>query len=226
MRSLRVVFVAFVASLIAVVFLTPARADDWSKKTVLTFNEPIEVPGKVLPPGTYIFKLLDNHSYRHIVQIWNEDGRELITTVLAIPDYRLEPTGETVMKFHERPGDAPDALRAWFYPGDLFGQEFVYPKARAFQLAEASKQIVPAETVEPTQSTLTTVPLIAVTPDRKEESLTEAIQVLPLRVPADTSSLAAKELPKTASSTPLVGLLGLASIGLAIGLKLLIKHVS
>jgi len=168
-------------------------------------------------------------SYRHIVQIWNEDGTQLITTILAIPNYRLEPTEETVIKFHERPGDSPDALRAWFYPGDNFGQEFVYPKTRAIQLAQQSNEIVPAETVEPTESTFQTVPLVAVTPEKKEEPVTEAIQVLPLHHPEESTPApvtVAKELPKTASSIPLIGILGLASLGFALGLKLLVKQVA
>lgn len=231
MRFFRVVLVGLALTLLVGVILNPVRADQWNKKTILTFSQPIEIPGKVLPAGKYIFKLLDSNSYRHIVQIWNEDGTQLITTILAIPNYRLEPTGETVIKFHERPGDAPDALRAWFHPGDLFGQEFVYPKTRAIQLAQASNEIVPAETVEPTESTLTTVPLVAITPDKKEEPVTEVIQVLPLHHPEASAPAAApisvaKELPKTASSVPLIGLLGLASIGLAIGLKLLAKQLS
>jgi hypothetical protein len=227
MRFVKTVLVAVTLSLFVGIFFVPARADQWNKKTILTFSQPIEIPGKVLPAGTYIFKLLDNSSYRHIVQIWNEDATELITTIIAIPNYRLERTDETVIKFHERPGDAPDALRAWFYPGDSSGQEFVYPKNRAIQLAQASNEIVPAETVEPTESTLMTVPLVAITPDKKEEPLTEAIQVLPLHHPenlAPAEATAAKELPKTASSVPLLGLLALASIGLAFGLKLLAKQ--
>ena len=177
----------------------------------------------------YTFRLLDSPSYRHIVQIWNEDGSQLITTILAVPNYRLEATGDTVIKFRERPGDSPEALRAWFYPGDTFGQEFVYPKARAIQLAQASHEIVPAETVEPTESTLKTVPLVAITPESKEEPVTEAIQVLPLHhpeTPAPAPVTVAKELPKTGSSIPLIGLLGVAFIGLALGLKLLAKQLS
>jgi hypothetical protein len=227
MRLFKAVLAGLALALLVGMFLNPARADQWNKKTILTFSQPIEVPGKVLPAGTYTFKLLDSNSYRHIVQIWNADGTELITTILAIPNYQLEPKEETVIKFHERPGDSPEALRAWFYPGDNFGQEFVYPKTRAIQLAQASNEIVPAETVEPTASTLRTVPLVAVTPQMKEEPVAEAIQVLPLHHPAETTPApvtVAKELPKTGSPIPLVGLLGLTFIGLAFGLKLLAKQ--
>lgn len=225
MRFFKALLVGLTISLLVGMFLNPARADQWNKETRLTFSQPIEIPGKILPAGTYTFKLLDSMSYRHIVQIWNEDGTQLITTILAIPNYRLEPTGDTVIKFAERPGDSPEALRAWFYPGDNFGQEFVYPKPRAIQLARETHVIVPAETVEPTESTLKTVPLVAITPEKKEEPVTEAIRVLPLRNP-EKSTPVAEELPKTASSIPLIGLLGLAFIGLALGLKLLAKQLA
>jgi hypothetical protein len=223
MRFFKAVFVVITLTLLVGMFANPAQADRWNKRTILTFSQPIEVPGKVLPAGTYTFKLLDSTSYRHIVQIWNEDGTQLITTIIAIPNYRLEPTEETVIKFHERPGDSPEALRAWFYPGDESGQEFVYPKTRAIQLAQASNEIVPAETVEPTESTLQTVPLVAITPEKKEEPVTEAIQMLPLHPENLTPAPA---LPKTGSSIPLIGLLGMASIGLAFGLKMLAKQLS
>lgn len=225
MRFMKSALFVFTLVLFMGMLVAPAQADQWNKRTTLTFSQPIEVPGgKVLPAGTYVFKLLDSNSYRHIVQIWNEDASELITTILAIPNYRLEPTGETVIKFHERAGNRPDALRAWFYPGDNFGQEFVYPKTRAIQLAETFKEVVPAETVEPTPSTLTTVPLVAITPEKKEAPLTEAIQVLPLHVPEHVAET--EELPKTASPIPLIGLLGFAFISAAFGLKLVAKQLS
>ena len=72
----------------------------------------------------------------------------IIATVLAINNYRLRPTGDTVVKFAERSGDNPEALKAWFYPGDNFGQEFVYPKQRAVQLAVATHEPVPALAAE------------------------------------------------------------------------------
>lgn len=223
MSLLRSFLVALTLALLVGMFLVPAQADQWNKKSVVTFSQPIEIPGKVLPAGTYMFKLADTLSYRHVVQVWNEDGTELITTVLAIPNYQLQTTGETMMNFHERPGDSPSALRAWFYPNQRFGHEFVYPKQRAIQLAEASKEIVPAETVEPTESNLSTVPLVAITPEKKEEPVTVAIQTLPLHPEKLTP---APELPKTASPIPLIGLLGLASIGVAFALKLVAKQIS
>ena len=227
MRFFRAVLVGLVLSLLVGMFLNPALADTWNKKSILTFSQPIEVPGKVLPAGTYIFRLVDSAAYRHIVQIWNADGSQLIATILAIPNYRLQPKEETVITFHERPADSPEALRAWFYPGDNFGQEFVYPRTRAIQLAKASKEIVPAETAEPTENTMATVPLVAITPESKEEPVEQAIQVAPTHPrEAQATAPAVQELPKTASSIPLIGLLGFALFGLAFALKLLAKQLA
>jgi hypothetical protein len=118
------------------------QGDEWDNKTVLTFSAPVEVPGRVLPAGTYVFKLLDSQSDRHIVQIYNKDENQLITTVLAVPDERIEPRGKTVITFEERASGSPEAVRAWFYPGNTIGQEFVYPHSRAKDIARRSGQHV------------------------------------------------------------------------------------
>jgi hypothetical protein len=219
-----------------------AQADTWNKKTVVTFSQAVEIPGKILPAGTYTFQLLDSLSDRHIVQIFNADGSQILATVLAINNYRLQPTGDTVMKFSERPADSPDALRAWFYPGDNFGQEFVYPRVRAIQLAQTTKEIVPAVAVDTIDETvIKTVPIVAVTPDEKEVEVTTVIQttppvaaaVTPTPAPVEVASKApvevaskTEELPQTASSLPLIALLGGLSISLALGLKLILKLAS
>jgi len=234
MKSLKVMFSLLAVAMLGATVLPSARADTWNKKTVVTFTQAVEVPGKVLPAGTYTFQLLDSTSDRHIVQIFNADGTQFILTVLAINNYRLEPTGETVMKFRETPGDAPEALRAWFYPGDNFGQQFVYPKTRAIQLAQTTKEVVPAvaaDTVD--DNVMKTIPIVAVTPDQKEVEVTSVIQTTPPAAAAVTAAPATvpaatetEELPHTASSMPLIALLGGLSISIALGLKLFLKLAS
>ena len=110
------------------VVVNRAQADQWDKKTILTVDQPIQVHERLLQPGTYVFKLLDSQSNRHIVQIFNSDQSHIVDTVLAIPNYRLQPTGDSRFAFWETPPGNAKALRAWFYPGDNFGQEFPYPK--------------------------------------------------------------------------------------------------
>jgi len=224
MKNVKAAFCLIAISMFGATVLSSARADTWDKKTVVTFSQAVEVPGKVLPAGTYTFQLLDSPSDRHIVQIFTADGSHIIATILAINNYRLEPTGDTVMKFSERPGDSPDALRAWFYPGDNFGQEFVYPKVRAIQLAQTTKVIVPAVAIDTfDDDAIKTVPIVAVTPDEKEVEVATVIQTTP---PAVAPAAETEELPQTASLMPLLALLGATFIGLALGLKFVLKLAS
>jgi len=199
-------------------------ADEWNKKTILTVNETIQVPGKTLPPGKYVMKLLDSPSNRHIVQIFNGDETQLQTTILAIPNYRLEPTGKTQFQFWETPPGQPKALRAWFYPGDNFGQEFAYPKMEATQIASYAKTQVPT-TYAQSESDLTTAKVGTVDEKGTEQPMpqqTQMAQNTPPATPQATppqettpmpaSTPAPSTLPKTASPYPLIGLVGLLSI--------------
>ena len=126
MRTLRGVVLALGSLLLCATLAPSSKADDWNKKTIVTFNDAVEIPGQVLPAGTYVFQLADNSSYRHIVQIWSADQDQLLATILAIPSIRLETPNRTIFEFDERPSDSPMALRYWFYPGESTGQEFVY----------------------------------------------------------------------------------------------------
>jgi hypothetical protein len=206
-----------------------ARADEWNKKTILTVNETIQVPNKVLPPGKYVMRLLDSPSNRHIVQIFNADESHLETTILAIPNYRLEPSGKTVFSFWETPPGQPKALRAWFYPGDNFGQEFAYPKSAAVQIAAIAHVSVPTtEALQPSE--LATAPVATVNESGTETAIQEqaqapmpapapAAEVAPAPAPEVTPTPAPEELPKTASPYPLIGLAGLLSLALFAGLR-------
>jgi hypothetical protein len=200
--------------LLGAAFAPNAAADDWNKKTVLTVSEPIQVPNQVLPAGTYVMKLLSSPSDRHIVQIFNADETHLYTTILAIPNYRIQPTGKTVFTFWETPPGQAKALRAWFYPGDNFGQEFAYPKSAAAQIATVAREQVP--TTEVTQAA--ELPQAEVTQTQPEpQPQQEIAQNTPPPAPEPEAvapapvavlSPAPQELPKTASPYPFLGLLG------------------
>src|SRR2546421_8607077 len=140
-RFNRALVMTFSIPVLCMLFSSAASAQPRSKKTMVTFSAPVEVPGvnaQVLPAGTYMFKLLDSQSDRHIVQIFNKEGTHVYSTILAIPNYRLKATDKTVMTFSERAVGDPQAIRAWFYPGDNSGQEFVYSKKRAIALAKSA----------------------------------------------------------------------------------------
>jgi hypothetical protein len=200
-----------------------AKADDFNRKTVITFSEPFEVPGagaQILPAGTYVFKVMDSPSDRHIVQISNQDETHVFALVLAIANYRLKATDKTVITFRERPVGQPEALKAWFYPGREWGEQFVYERSRAIQLAKESNEAVlstPAVlTAEPAE-VLTKAPIEAVNPNGETVETAQVVEAPPAAVApaaeATPAPVLVAALPKTASSLGLIGLCGLVLLG-------------
>jgi LPXTG-motif cell wall-anchored protein len=217
MKHFRSTVVAAVATCIGVALVPSLWADNWDKKTTLTITEPLQVPSCCTPdqtvtlqPGEYVMVLVDSLADRHIVRIFDKDQKNVITTILAIPNYRLQPTGKTVFQYWEVPAGQPKALRAWFYPGDNFGQEFAYSKQTAAQIAAFVKSPVPAIAAETSAADdLKTVPLVAVDEGGKTTELvatlpdesrktTELTATLPERSP-DPALL---PTPQTASAQP------------------------
>lgn len=204
------------AGILGIAFTPDAKADEWSKRTVFSVDQPIQITNTVLPAGKYVLKLVDSPSDRHIVQIYNRNENHLIATVLAIPDYRLQPTGDTVFTFWETPPGQPKAMRDWFYPGDNFGQEFPQPAYAAntaavtpppappAQVATETPQATPAPVTEPQQEVAQNTPPPEPAPQ----------EAAPAPEPAPAPAPEPKELPKTASPYPLFGLGGLASLAL------------
>ena len=198
----------------------------------MTFSEPFEVPGvdaQVLPAGTYVFKIIDSWSDRSIVQIFSADETHVYTTILAIADYRLKPADKTVLTFKERGEGQPEAIKAWFYPGQAWGQEFVYPKRRAVELAKLVKEPVLAMPVETTEAvpveTLKSVPVAAIEPTGEEVPVTAVVEPPPTAVAeAPPATLVAETLPATASSLPLFASLGLLSLFAGFTLLIITKR--
>jgi hypothetical protein len=186
-----------------------AKADTWNKATKLTFSQPVEVSGTVLPSGTYWFQLMDSPADRNIVQVWNADHTKLINTILVIPSYRMNPTGETVVKFDERPTGTPEAVKTWYYPGDNFGRQFVYRKARATELAENVSEPVLTVRDEPVA---TAAPVVEKTPVTGVQPTDDEVEVV------DTVAVA-EALPETATTLPLLGLVGLLAVGAGLALR-------
>lgn len=211
-----------------------ARADEWNQKTIFTFSGPVEIPGQVLSAGTYVFKLASSESDRNIVQVFNKNENHLYGTFLTIPDYRLKPAGKPLITFDERPSDSPEAVRAWFYPGENYGHDFVYPKTKAVVLAKANNQPVasmpdeqaksttkPAKTMrEPHVLALKQAPLKAQKPTGEEVEITEVFLVAPSEPASEP-----QQLPTTASSLPLIGLIGLLSLAAAALLRIVSRAI-
>ena len=119
-----------------------AHADEADQATTMTFSAPIQVPGQVLPAGTYLFKTPAGESGQNMVQIFNADGTALYATLQTISTERQEATGDTVITLAEEGNGKPEALLNWFYPGRVDGNEFVYPQQEEKQLAHAEQQTI------------------------------------------------------------------------------------
>ena len=239
MTFLRALPAVFSLALVGAMFAPSAKADDYDKKTIVTFSGPVEIPPvyitgmRVLPAGTYVFKLVNSSSNRHIVQIFNKEQTKIYATILAIPNYRLVPKDKTVITFNEGVRGQPEAIRAWFYPGANWGEEFVYPKTKAVELAKVTKVPVLAlqadvavEVAKPEEPQVVVVlqqaPVIAVRPTGEEVEIAQVVQSEPeprTTVAAAPEAIAPAELPATASSLPLIALCGLLALGGAFSLR-------
>jgi hypothetical protein len=225
--SLKLYGALLTAGLMSLAYLaTPAAADEWDKLTTFQFNQPVEVPGQVLMPGTYVFKLADLQADRDVVQIFREDHRgmdHIITTVMAIPAYRVNTPDRTILTFEERRSNAPEAVNKWFYPGDNYGFEFVYPKAERL---ESASNVIATPAAAPAPVAPAPAPAVAqTTPPPPAPAVVpppppEVAQNQPPATPAEPSAnreLPA-QLPKTASEFPLDIVLGLFLLGAGAGI--------
>lgn len=213
---------------LAVVAALPFRvhADQWDKKTIITVDQPIQVTNTYLEPGTYVFKLANSSSNRNIVMIYNRDQNHLINTIMAIPNYHIRPEGRSQFTFWETPPGTAKAVRAWFYPGDYFGQEFPYPtelKQIALATTPAPKPLAAPVPEQPAVVEPAPVPQAEVQPAPAPQEPVEIAQAAPPPPPPPAAEPAPapapveqtpEELPKTASPYPLIGLGGLLTAGL------------
>jgi hypothetical protein len=241
------------------VCLTPnAKAGQWDQKTVLTFSQPVEIPGLVLPAGTYVFSFLGSTADRNFIEVLSQDEQMVYATIEAIPDYRPNAVGETSIVYEQRKAGAPHAIKEWFFPDRRYGHEFVYPEMGALELGKAEQSAnIPAESAErqsrEAQSTKnepevtqpeetsylrllrqrqTKAPELAKAdePESADKSAGSAeltyLQLLHQKqLEALPQSAMVSELPRTASSLPLVGLLGILLLAATFGLRLYSKRI-
>jgi hypothetical protein len=210
--------------------MKPASADEWNKETVLQFSEPVQVPGKVLDPGKYVFRLLDSDSNRNIVEIFSVDDKgrqEFVAMIQAVPAYRVETPDKPMVQLDERHIGQPEAIKKWFYPGDNDGWEFVYPKSE--ELEEAAvvpppAAPAPAPVAEPPAPPAPPIEAAEASPvvTIEEETVISQVELTPEPIEDDPPQ-ADRFLPETAGHSASLLLGGVATIGaglLALSLSL------
>ena len=237
---------AVATSLVAFAAVTSASAQtELNNRTKLTFSQPVEVPGKILPAGTYTFEMHDSGMNRHVIEIFDEGGTKLQALVLAIPSYRAKPTEDTVIKFNEVAPGQPQAIRIWYYPGQTVGNELVYSKTRARELAASANMAVTATDdtlyTDTNMDTMKSAEVISMTPQKTEvpvqyqtpppppepvvtqpEPVVAAPPPAPVVTPAPEPMPAPAPrhaLPHTASTLPMVLFIGAGLLALGFALR-------
>jgi LPXTG-motif cell wall-anchored protein len=169
-----------------------------------------------------VFKLADLPADRNVVQVFSQDKKgmdHLVTMSMTIPAYSLKTPEKPMITFEERRANNPEAIHSWFYPGDNYGWEFVYPKTERLQVAAnvAPTPVTPAPTPAPLVAPQPTVQSAAAAPSVVEREETVIAQNQP---PASSSTVESsanrelpKQLPKTGSDLPLTVFLGLLMAG-------------
>ena len=235
MRTARIAFTLLACLAMA----NGLAAQPSNKKTKVTFSGPFEIPNPhtksgvmTLPAGSYIFTLVDTAADRHIVRVTDMNGK-VMSTILAIGDYRLNASSKTVMYFSESAAGSPVALKSWFYPGDNYGERFVYPKVKAVALAAETKEPVPAlpAEVKVIEPKAVAIPLTIVTPAKEETPYTP--QAFAATDAKDTAGVEgepvqvaqATPLPKTASPIYAAGLVGLLLFAAGLTLRRISVHL-
>ncbi len=238
---MRMVRVMCGAALLALCIAPAAHADEWTKLTYFTFSAPVDMPGVTLPAGTYRFELADPESGRRVVRVSDKDGLKVRGTFLSIANQRMEPANKPLVMFKEAPAGAPEAVKAWWYPGETYGYEFVYPHDQAMKIARASHESVlstsgtakagtaasdiarvdatmsPDERLKDSsrRTATTTMPAPTTNPGATPADRVAAAQPAPTTARSTTSNRAvgtSGTLPRTASELPLFALLSALSL--------------
>jgi hypothetical protein len=213
--------VRILAAVLAVGLAAAVRADVApDKKSTLTITTPVEVPGAVLDPGTYVVKLVDTQSNRNIVAFTSADERRVFATAIATPHVAADDSHRSTFVFYAVPEGSTKVLRTWFASNDRYGQDFVYPAERASALRQTTNAEVPAMTAEQSREIADRMKPAAVVSDNEPLRTTAAPaadseQAAPASMTADATTA----LPKTASRTPLLLAAGLLALGVASALR-------
>ena len=208
-------------------FASAAQAQTEDKKTYFTFSGPIAVPGATLPAGKYLFRIADPTTGRRVIQVMSSDQKKSFAMLNTIPDTRREPAKDATVAFYETAKGTPAAVKAWWYPGESTGYQFIFPRTQAIKIAKDTGKPVLTTKTEAATSPVTHVDANGNDADavasndsdststvfnRNTGSVasTEGDRTPPRPVPT-TSTVARNELPRTASNLPLVGLIGMLS---------------
>jgi hypothetical protein len=225
-----------------------AEAQPADYRTYFTFSAPVTLPGVTLPAGKYIFRLADPDSSRKVINVLSADGKRSLAMLHTIPNQATKAPKDAEIRFLETSAKVPPPIKTWWYPGKAIGYEFIYPRKQALELAKTTSEPVLTTAQETTdlagadlarvtgnegQSAAVTVeqePAPREASGRAQQG--EAAQVQPqggasanasardTRADERARTTARTQLPRTASSTPSVLMLGALALAIGLGLSL------
>ena len=167
---------ACAAAMLLTMSATPALAQGGplDSRTEFTFNQPVELPGVTLPPGTYIFRFVDATTGKKVMQVQAKDAsNKTYGMFLTISAQRPRPSDDAELRFLETPAGQPAAVKTWWYPGNTIGREFIYPKSQARRLAQATNSTVLTTKTEVSNDQMQSADLTYVSPSGQETALTD-----------------------------------------------------
>ena len=224
------------AMLLTISAPTLAQGQPMDARTEFTFNQPVEMPGVTLPPGTYIFRFVDGTTGRKVMQVQAKDASsKTYGMFMTINAQRPRPSDDAELRFLETPAGKPAAVKTWWYPGNTIGREFIYPKSQAVRLAKATNTTVLTTTAaNVSNDQMQTAGLAYVSPTGQDTPLTDeqlvaaAANTAPVgvpetaaqsaanaaanRAPASQGTMARTRLPKTSTPMAGIGLIGMISL--------------
>lgn len=222
---------ASAAAIVLTMSATPALAQPLDSRTEFTFNNPVEMPGVTLPPGTYIFRFVDATSGKKVMQVQAKDASSKnYGMFMTISAQRPRASDDAELRFLETPAGQPAAVKTWWYPGNTIGREFIYPKSQARRLAQVTNSpVLTTQADNVSTDRMESSDLAYVSPSGQETPLSDeelvhrAANTPPVGTagqssaratdsPAQEGTMARTSLPRT--STPLagIGLMGVMSL--------------
>jgi hypothetical protein len=221
---------------------TSAGAQTIDKKVYFTFSGPVEIPGATLPAGKYLFHLADPDSGRQVLQVQSADGKKVYGMFFSMPAQRPTAPDEAEVRFMETASGSPAVISTLWYTGERTGRELIYPREQAIRIAKATNiAVLTTKTSTTKAADVKSGDLTRVSPNGQDTEIVASstspepagrlqhetpVAETPVATNGQSPTPVARTtpvrstLPRTASNTPVLLMLGLGFLAAALALRL------
>jgi hypothetical protein len=128
MFARRIVHTLFGVVLLSVLATSATGAiADSRRTTYFTFNRSVQMPGIVLPAGTYIFEVANDNGTGDIVRVLSRDRSRV--HLMKFTRFIYRPTSgnlKATISLGESPAGTPPPVTVWYPQDETRGREFIY----------------------------------------------------------------------------------------------------